>query len=89
LRARGRNDLQMQIAVIGSELVGQRVHESGIERPGGDPHIVAGHREMDRGPDGSTEQERTEYGHEPGVAQKHPHPASHHVFKRLVTHGPT
>jgi hypothetical protein len=50
----------MQIAVIGSELVGQRVHEFDIERPGGDPHMVPGHREMDRGPNGSTEQERAE-----------------------------
>ena len=29
----------------------------------------------------STEQERAEQGHQPGVAQKYPHPASHHVFK--------
>ena len=26
--------------------------------------------------------------HEPSVAQEHPHPASHHMFERLDTHGP-
>ena len=71
------------------DLIGQRLNKLAVQRTGGDPHMVGFGGEIEASPHGGAEDNGTENAEKPGMAQKHPHPASHHMFKRLETHGVT
>ena len=71
------------------DLIGQRLDEFGVHRAGGDSHMVAFGGEMKSRPDEGAKRKGAENGDQPGVAQEHPHPASHHMFERADTHGVT
>ncbi len=67
LRAGGRNKLQMQITVLGCDLIGQHLDEPRVPRRGGDPQVVPFLGVIKAGPDEGANDDGSENSDEPGV----------------------
>ena len=81
--------MELNLVVLDGELVAQHLHELDVgaaRGAGGNAHLRRRQRDVKRRPDKAAENDRSQDGYEPGVAEERPDPVPHGVSKRFEAH---
>jgi hypothetical protein len=82
--------VELNLVVLDREFVAQHLdefHVGAAGRAGGNAHFGRRQRDVNGRPDQAEQNDRSQNGHKPGVAQERPEPIAHGMSDRFQTHG--